>query len=179
MRGSCTRLISHWIASQRGAALPEFALLFPLMLTMIMGAYDVGQALTINQKVISASQIIADLITRNQSIKAQDLQDIIMAGELALDPYDRTPIGYDIVSIEFDDDEDPVELWRVTDNMAENDDAFDRSEGLGEEGEGVVAVSIAYTYKPFFTGFIKDDIVMREVAFLRGRRSAIISCSDC
>ncbi len=171
--------VRSWITSQRAAALPEFALLFPLMVTMIMGTYDVGRALTINQKVISASQIIADLITRNQSIRESDLQDIILSGQMALDPYDRAPFGYDIASLEFDDDDDPQELWRVTDNMIENDDIMNEAIGLGEEGEGVVAVSVSYTYKPFFVAFLTDDIQMREVAFLRGRRSATITCPDC
>ncbi len=168
-----------WTGTQDGAAIIEFALLFPLLLTMIMGCYDIGRALTINQKVISASQIMADLITRNQSISSDDLQDIILAGQMALDPYDRTESGYDIVSFQFNNRGAPVELWRVTDNMAENDDVYDRSVGLGDEGEGVVAVSIAYNYKPFFSRIFREDIVMREVAILRGRRSATINCADC
>ena len=157
----------------------EFALLFPVLLTMIVGVFDVGRALTINQKVISAAQIMADLITRNQSISSGDLQDIVLAGQMALDPYDREPSGYDIVSFRFNNRGNPVELWRVTDNMPENDDADDLSTGLGGEGEGVVAVSVAYTYTPFFSNLLRGDIVMREMAILRGRRSATVTCADC
>ncbi len=179
MRAAPPRPIQNWLRDKRGAALPEFALLFPLLVAMVMGSYDIGRAITINQKVISASQIIADLITRNQSVTFDDLSEIILAGEMALDPYSRDPLGYDIVSMRFDAAGTPLELWRVTDNMIQNDDVFERSVGLGLPGEGVVAVSVSYTYEPFFTGFLRDDINMREVAILRGRRTAAVSCPDC
>lgn len=179
MAAAFTRTARRWLAEEKAAALPEFALLFPVLIAMIMGTYDVGRALTINQKVISASQIIADLITRNQSIDAQGLEDIILAGKMALDPYDRTPIGYDIVSLQYDEDGDPEELWRVTDNMLPSDVAIDRAENLGEDGDGVVAVTISYVYEPYFTDFIQDEVAMQEIAIMRGRRSSTVSCGDC
>ncbi len=179
MKAYLARLGIRWIREQNAAALPEFALLFPILVAMIMGVFDIGRALTINQKVISASQIIADLITRNQNIESEQLDDIIAAGQMALDPYDRAPMGYDIVSIQFDDEGDPQELWRVTDNTDENEDMMDNAIGLGDEGEGVVAVTVTYTYQPYFTQFLRDQVNMQEVAYLRGRRSAIINCEDC
>lgn len=179
MAQACTRILTKWRAGEAGAALPEFALLFPVLLAMIMGMFDIGRAVTINQKVISSAQIIADLITRNQSLNAADLDEIVLAGQMAMDPYDRDPMGYDIVSVEYDEDGAPMELWRVTDNMLENETAFERTEGLGDEGEGVVAVTVAYTYAPYFTSFIEDQVFMQEVAILRGRRSAVVTCEDC
>lgn len=179
MRRDPAPFMHEWIGGVRGAALPEFALLFPLILAMVMGSYDIGRAITLNQKVISSSQIIADLITRQQSVTADALDDIIFAGMLAIDPYDREPFGYDIIGIRFDTNGSPAEEWRVTDNMEPNDDVLDRTIGLGGVGEGVVAVSTAYTYRPFFTGIITDDINMRETAILRGRRTAFVDCLDC
>lgn len=177
MRGAMP--LQRWIREERGAALPEFALLLPILLAMLMGSYDLGRALTINQKVISSSQIIADLITRNPSIDAQMLDDIILAGQMALDPFSREAMGYDIVSIQFDEDNDPFTLWRVTDNMSGNDDVFSRADGLGVENEGVVAVTVSYIYQPFFTAFLRDEIRMEEIAMLRGRRSSVVYCDDC
>jgi hypothetical protein len=47
-------------------------------------------------------------------------------------------------------------------------------ENLGGPGEGVVAVVVNYIYQPFFTGFVIGPIDMQEVAYLRGRKSAIV-----
>jgi len=87
--------------------------------------------------------------------------------------------GYDIASVVFDEDSDPVILWRVTENMAQGDSAIDSTAGLGEEGEGVVVVSVSNDYTPLFSGFVVDVFNMNERAFLRGRKSETVTCSDC
>lgn len=171
--------ITRWVVEEEATAFTETVILMPVLVSLLMGCYDLGQGITTNQKVIGASQIIGDLIARNRSITASDLEDMITAGELAIDPYSREPFGYDIVSVEFDDDGNPDVLWRLTYNTDENDDAVASTEDLGAAGDGLIVVTTTYRYKPFFSHFVVDHINMKEVAFLHGRRSATITCDDC
>jgi Flp pilus assembly protein TadG len=171
--------ILRWAQEERATALIETVILFPVLITLMMGCYDLGQGITVNQKTIAASQIIGDLIARDRSVTLASLEEIITAGELAFEPYTSAPFGYDIVSIQFDADGDPVVLWRVTENAEENEDAVESTEGLGGPGEGVLIVTAVYNYNPYFANFVVDEINMREVAFLRGRRSSTITCDDC
>lgn len=168
-----------YLRDERGVSALEAAMLFPVLFSMLMAIYDLGQGVVINQKTVAASQIIADLISRNEVVNMDLINDITIGGSLALEPYSKVPFGYDVVSIEFDEDGDPIILWRVTNNMDENDGAVDSTIGLGEEGEGVVAVSVVYSYEPFFTNFVVNSFDMKEVAFLRGRKSVTVTCSDC
>jgi Flp pilus assembly protein TadG len=168
-----------YLRDERGVSAIEAAMLFPVLFSMLMAIYDLGQGVVINQKTVAASQVIADLISRSEVVDTDLIDDIVIGGKLALEPYDKTPFGYDIASIEFDEDGDPIVLWRVTDNMDENENAIDSTIGLGEEGEGVIAVSVVYAYEPFFTNFVVDSFDMTEVAFLRGRKSTTVTCSDC
>lgn len=177
--GSMKVMAARWLRDDSGNAMIEAGLLLPLCVTMLMGVYDIGQGLTTNQKVVGASQIMGDLIARDRSVTMTGLQDIIKAGELALQPYDTAPFGYDIVSVQFDDAGDPEILWRVTENTEENDDAVESTKGLGEEGDGLVIVTTSYRFTPFFSDVVLDDIEMKEVAFLHGRRSATVACADC
>lgn len=181
-----TNMISHiihdikrWHAEEQAVAAVEAALLFPVMITLLMGVFDIGNGIVVNQKAITASQIMADLVARNQVVNQTEINDIIVAGRMALEPFPTAPFGYDIVSVEFDDDEEPVVLWRQTFNMTENDTAVDSTGLIAEEGNGVVIVSVGYTFRPFFSNFVVGDINMQEVAFLRGRRSATVLCTDC
>ena len=157
----------------------ETAILFPVLLTMMMAVYDLGQGVVINQKTVAASQIIADLITRQEIVSVDSVSDIVRAGEFAFDPYPSTPFGYDIASVEFDDEADPDVLWRITENMNASDQAIESTTGLGEEGEGVVVVSVQYVYEPYFSNFVVDQFNMTERAFLRGRKSVTVTCTDC
>ena len=170
---------TNYFTDERGVSAMEMAILFPILMAMIMAVFDLGNGIVVNQKTVSASQIIADLITRNEVVDMGLIDDVVNAGELALDPYPRTGFGYDIVSVIFDDDAEPEVLWRVTENMSQGDAAVDLTAGLGEQGEGVVVVTVTNDYEPLFSGFVVDVYNMSERAFLRGRKSTTVECSDC
>ncbi len=169
----------RYAQEERATALIETVILFPVLIALLMAVYDLGQGINMNQKTIGAAQIIGDLVARDESVTMASLQNIIKAGELALAPADTAPFGYDIVSIEFDDDGDPTILWRVTVNTAENVAAVNSTAGLGAEGDGVIVVTAAYNYDPYFSHFAVNNIAMKEVAFLRGRKSSVVTCADC
>lgn len=169
----------RYAAEERGNAAIETVVLFPLLASLLIGCYDLGLGILMNQKTVGASQIIGDLIARNRTITLSGLDDMIKAGELAYEPYSTASFGYDIASVQFDDDGKPVVLWRVTNNMEPNDAAIDSTEGLGPAGDGLVVVTTAYAYEPHFSHFVVPSIDMQEVAFLKGRRSATVACNDC
>ena len=172
--------LSRYVRDEKGMSFTETAILFPVLLSMMMAVYDLGQGVIVNQKTVAASQVIADLVTRNEVVNVDLITDIVNAGELALAPYEvNESFGYDIASVEFDENDEPVVLWRITENMAQDDDAIDSTSGLGVQGEGVVVVNVTYEYDPYFSNFIVDTISMNERAFLRGRKSMTVPCSDC
>ncbi len=45
-----------------------------------MALYDLGQGIIVNHKTINASQIVGDLITRQQNVTMAEIGDIINAG---------------------------------------------------------------------------------------------------
>jgi Flp pilus assembly protein TadG len=169
---------AYW-QDEKGMSFTETVILFPILLSMLMAVYDLGQGVVVNQKTVAASQVIADLITRNEQVTQEMITDIVNAGELALAPYSSEGFGYDIASVEFDEDNQPILLWRESDNMEIIGDKIDSTIGLGIEGEGVVMVSVKYGYIPFFSNFIIDSFDMVETAYLRGRTSLTIPCEDC
>lgn len=171
--------IRSFLKNEDGVSALETAILFPVLFAMLMAIYDLGQGVVVNQKTVSAAQIMGDLVSRYEFVDTALVEDIITGGSLALDPYDKTPFGYDIISVIFDEDGNPEVLWRFTDNMDENQDAVDNSVGLGDEGQGVVIVSVNYSYTPFFTDFVINEFDMTEVSFLRGRKSPTVQCTDC
>lgn len=172
-------LFVRWNCEEKAVAAVESAILFPVMITLLMGVYDIGNGIVINQKAISASQVMADLIARNQVVDSDAISDIAVAGRMAMEPFATGTMGYDMISVEFNEDEEPEVLWRVTNNMVGNDHALDSTEAIAEVGNGIVVVTVSYQYTPFFSHFIVDDISMQEVAYLRGRRSATVLCDDC
>jgi len=169
----------RWWKEESATALMESVILFPVMITLLAGCFDIGQGIILNQKTIGASQIIGDLIGRQRSVTMAMMTDIIEAGKLAYEPYVTTTFGYDIVSVQFDSSGNPKVLWRITKNATKNDTAVNSTKGLGDAGEGVIVVTTVYKYTPYFVNSVISPIDMKEVAFLRGRRTAVVTCTDC
>jgi Flp pilus assembly protein TadG len=170
-----TGFVKRWMAEEDAIASAEAALVFPILLTLLLGTFDMGNGILANQKAIRASQVVADLVTRNMSVDTTDIDEAITAGGLAFEPLDNSTYGIDIISVRFDDDAEPQIVWRETRNMTADPNVLDDVTSLAEAGNGVVVVVVKYLFKPVFAGFVIHDIPMEETAFARGRRSAVVN----
>lgn len=165
---------SSYFSSTEGVAALEAALMFPTLIMMLVSMVDIGNGLLSNQKLITAAQITADLITREANPSLEQRGDAITAGQLAMSPYPLNSYEYNITSFQFDPSGDPDIVWQETSGLSLDSDFVSGLDDLGNAGEGVVAVVVEYVYQPFFTGFVLGPIHMREVAYLRGRKSAVV-----
>lgn len=168
-----TFIRNYW-QDERGTALMEAALLIPSMMALLMGVFDVGNGIILNQRTITASQVAADLVSRDFTVTSAQIDEAVEASSLTFEPYETNAFAIDIVSTEFDDDGEPIILWRETRNMPPNDEAVDSIAGMGDEGDGMLIVTVRYSYVPFFGQMFLSDFDMQEVAFTRGRRSPTV-----
>jgi len=167
--------ITLFAKDKKGSAIVEGAMLFPVLMLLFMGLWDLGHGTLVQQRTITAAQVIGDLVTREKIVNTAMLDNFEVAGRLAYGEMPTGTYGIDILSVEFDDTEMPFALWRETRNATADPDAMDSTAGLGGEGEGVVVVTVTYTYAPKFSNVFTGNINMRERAYLRGRRSQTVT----
>ncbi len=168
-------IFRRWKCENHAVAAIESAFVFPIMLLILVGVYDLGNAILVNQKTIRASQIVADLVTRENVITDESLAEAIEAGRLAFAPLSSESYGVDIVSIRFDENSDSEIVWRETVNMTPIANPLGKVSALASPNEGVVIVSVVYDYKPLISGFAISEINMLETAFSRGRSKSVIT----
>ncbi|MGB4106509.1 MAG: TadE/TadG family type IV pilus assembly protein [Alphaproteobacteria bacterium] len=169
-------LPGRWVRETEAVATVEATLVFPILLTILLGTFDMGNGLLANQKAIRASQIVADLVTRNMTVSEEEIEEAITAGSLAFEPLDSSSYGVDIVSIRFDEEAEPEIVWRETSiGMSANQNVLDDVASLAEADNGVVVVTVGYVFEPVFAGFLLNTMPMQETAFARGRRSAVVN----
>lgn len=168
--------INHFLRDTSGLAATEFALVLPVMLALLLGVVDIGTALLLDKKTMSASQIAADLLTRRPTATSADISDAYAAARMAIQPYNTNDFGIDIASIQFQgSNNNPVVLWRETYNMPPNANATSLVNGLGVQGEGVLVVTARYAYDPMFTHGVLTGKNLQEVAVTRPRRGSFIA----
>lgn len=168
-----TLMKKFWKDTEAIAAV-EAAMIFPILLTLLLGTFDAGYGVLAAQKTIRASQVTADLIARYRTVSNADLESAIEAGRLAMNPFNTDSYGVDITSIEFDEDGNPEQLWCETQNMTANANVLQSVSALSSPDEGVVVVTVKYDFEPAFSGFIFNTIPMRETAFVRGRLTSTV-----
>ncbi|MGN7439168.1 MAG: TadE/TadG family type IV pilus assembly protein [Alcanivorax sp.] len=168
------QLIKRWKDEEHGLAAIEAAMIFPIMLMLLVGVFDAGNAILANQKTIRASQVVADLITRQNIVSDADINEAIEAGKLAFEPIDSSSYGVDIISIRFDEDANSEIVWRETRNMPPVSNPLSDVSAVQSANEGVVMVSVAYNYEPLFAGFVMTAFGMEERAFSRGRSTPVV-----
>lgn len=163
------KMIDKYMRQEEGMAALESAFIFPVLLVLLLGTFDLGQGILAAQKTIRASQVTADLIARHRAVNTGEINEAIEAGRLALIPFADESYGYDILSVEFDQNLDPQILWRQTANMTPEDDVLLTLDNLGSEGEGLIIVQVRYDFEPAFADFVIGTIQMHEIAFVKGR----------
>ena len=168
-------LIGAWFRDEQGVSSVEFTLLFPLIVTMLLGTADIGYSLWLQRKLLSAAQSAGDLLTREDSLDAAKVAEAIRAAEMILQPFAADGLAYDVIGVEFRvNNGQPMVSWRTTRNMLPDPRFPAAAAGLGARGEGVIGVVMIYTYRPVFFGSFIGDIEMQETAILRGRKVTLI-----
>ena len=163
------------LRDERGTAVVEFAFLLPIMLMLFIGVVEVTNLLRLDRKVVAAAQTTADLVTQRREVSDAQLNDILRAAELILEPFPASALSIGIAGVEFDaDDGDPEVDWTKSRNGGSVADATDLAEGLGAPGEGVVVVRVSYSYTPMFFDFVMSATSIDETAVLRPRRSTFV-----
>ena len=170
------RLFSYtrYCKEENGVSALEVGLLFPILITMLVSIIDAGNAFLCNQKLINAAHTMADLITRESNPTLDQRDDAVIAGQEAIKPFALDTFEYNMSSFQFVPNGSPVTIWEQTSGITISPSITSNMTNLGSAGEGVVVVRVAYTYRPFFTGFIIGEIEMDEYAYMRGRRSAVV-----
>jgi Flp pilus assembly protein TadG len=175
LRDRVFNFAARWGRCEEGLAALEAAYIFPVLLVLLLGTFDLGNGILASQKAIRASQVTADLVTRNIVARSSDIDEAIEAGRLALSPFPTDSYGVDIISIRFDSAARASIAWRETRNMASSDGILQRVESLAEPNGGIMVVVVEYLFEPAFAGFVVGEIPIQEVAFSRGRKSAVVS----
>ncbi|MDG2479606.1 MAG: TadE/TadG family type IV pilus assembly protein, partial [Alphaproteobacteria bacterium] len=74
-------------ANDRGVAATEFALILPILILLLFGTVEIGNALLLDKKVTMASQTAADLIAQQKVVTGRDITNIWAAIDNIILPY--------------------------------------------------------------------------------------------
>ena len=170
------RLFKRFRTETRGVALVEFALILPMMLTLLIGVIEVSNLTRLDRKVTNAAHTATDLVSQNSSLSEAELTDIYKAVELSLFPFDQNMIRVAIVSYVYDPDDGSSSVdWSENSNGGSIGNAAMLVDDLGVPGQSLVVATVQYNYSPLFGDFLFDGFTIEESAFSRPRNGAKVT----
>ncbi|WP_262691844.1 TadE/TadG family type IV pilus assembly protein [Kordiimonas aestuarii] len=175
-------LLARLRRDQGGAILTELALSVPIFLTLLTGVTEVGNYMLMNLKLQHTVVSIADLVTRDETISEDVIDDIFKAVPQILNPFPTGDKSLTIVS-SISQTEDVVAsvFWQRS-----GGGSLDADSALGAEGdpvnlpagltlrdnETILATEVYYRYEPLVFDFIPTKTI-RKVSYFRPRIGAL------
>ncbi|UWU28249.1 pilus assembly protein [Rhizobium sp. WSM1274] len=191
LRNPFTRLVlmaRRLIRDRKGAGAIEFAILFPVLIMLYIGAFEITIGLSVSKRVTRAAGTVADLITQQQSVTKSALAQMPSVATAIFVPYNSTALTLKITGITIDASANAKVLWSWAKDgtvpYAKNSTVSNVPADMKTANSFLVRteLSIPYTMFLFAPNFMPDGmrtITISRSYFYRQRQGDSIPCGDC
>lgn len=164
-----TGLLARFARDCRAVAALEFALVLPVLVLVLFGTVEIGNALLLDRKVTAAAQTAADLVAQQKSVTAGDVANIWRAIDNIIAPFNTAGTTYRLLSMVADEDGNVTIDWQQSRGAAGALQRLTLPAGLATPNESVIVAQITYSYVPVFGDLIFGSYDITDVAYLRPR----------
>lgn len=191
LRNPFTRLAltaRRLIRERQGAGAIEFAILFPVLVMLYIGAFEITIGLSVSKRATRAAGSIADLVTQQQSVTKSTLAEMRSVATAIFVPYNSSSLTLKITGITVDASANATVLWSWAQDgsvpYAKNAAVSDIPSDMKTANSFLVRseLSIPYTMFLFAPNFMPDGvrtITISRSYFYRQRQGDSIPCGDC
>lgn len=171
-------LLARLLPDRQAIAAIEFALMLPVLVAFSAGTMEFSRLIMLVQKLQSGAFILADLTARDRTLSEEQLNNIFLAIDNVVQPFDFPAGGRAVVtSIGVNAANHPVVNWQRA-----GTGSFPAVSVIGEEGaeatlpngldisagETVIAAEVFYQFTPLFDIWL-DPKVIHRISFYRPR----------
>ena len=169
----------------RGVAAVEFAFIAPIMLVMLLGAVEATRAISIDRRLSVVTATVADLVSREEQLSAQDVTAIYDIVAQVMSPFEAAPLSISIIPVKARNGE--IVSYVAPQNVPSfNGGALPGkcqrvpiAPGLIDltpnSPDSVILVRASYAYTPLFVGMVMNSARWEEQSFSKPRKR---SCVD-
>ena len=175
-----SRILPRFLRDTFGSPLIEFALVAPLLVTMLIGAVDFGRYILLNQKLSRAASTLGDLLAREDVITSQDFPGIFAAADQIMAPFEIGDDGVLVLTIAAVDTDGTSRVVNRQQSPASatlagrfgsvGDVLTGAPDGLLVSiGDVLIIAEVRYRYSAWMFDILKDNDDLYYVTFFRPR----------
>lgn len=171
------RRIRRWPSDERGVALIEAAIIFPLLVMMFLGMIELSQAFTLKRRVQNVATATADLVAQYPTVTTANLNDIAAIGAQLMLPFSSTGLTLSITSVAEDSQKNITVQWSCSWSSLSSSGNCTASgaaytglpSGLLSPGQTVIIGKTSYSYKPTIGEFLSGGLTFTASSYYRPR----------
>lgn len=92
------RGLRRLFGDREGVSLIEFAFMAPILVSLLIGSFEIARFVLLNQKLNRLASNSSDLVTRSETMSEAELDNIFAAGEFITSPFKLANKGVVIIS---------------------------------------------------------------------------------
>jgi len=179
-------LCRRFVASTRGVAAIEFAIIMPVLLVTLLATFDAGQAISIYMKVRAATYTLAAITNQysmSAPIQSTDMQAITGATSAVLSPFPSTPATVIITQVKQNSATQAVVSWSYSMNgtayaagttWAGLPSNLTTNNACGSYPCYFIYAQVSYTFTPSFGYFVTGTLNFSDNLYTTPRSSNCI-----
>jgi len=169
----------RFLTSTRGVAAVEFAIMFPILVTLFLASVDAARAIAIYTKVRSATFTLDAITNQYTTIQSADMSAILGATSVVLAPYSSSPVVVVLSQIKVSSATSAAVNWSATLNGT----ALTQNSSITVPANFASCPSypcyliygkVSYAYTPLFMYFTKSAITVSDSLYMTPRVSECI-----
>jgi Flp pilus assembly protein TadG len=175
---------------ESGVAAIEFGLVISILIVILMGCFEAGRYILLNQKLDRTSTSVVDLIAQANSVTVGVLSDTYAAAEEQTRPFDLAGHGRVVISSVYKPDTSSAKVqWQCAGGGSytsatstvggEGANAAMPTTFTVDVGENIVVAEVFYDYEPFLFEGIFQPAIIRHASFMRPRGSLLVTDPGC
>lgn len=162
------RFLIRMAADRKGAAAAEFALIFPVLFVLNIGAAEALQVYQVQRNVAHMAAVMADITAQSRSVTDAEVQDILSASVSIIHPFPKTSLQQRVTSLSANSSGSVSQDWTAKKDYTGTAGATVPSGYLGAN-ESVIVTDVVYDYRPTFGFFLPDNIRFTRHGYARPR----------
>jgi Flp pilus assembly protein TadG len=179
--------LRRFARDERGIGAIEFAILFPVLLMLYLGAFELTIALSVEKRASRSAGSIADILTQQSSITKSSLAEMPSVAGAIFAPYATTGLTLKITGVAIDSGSNATVAWSWAQDGSKpysTGSAVTVPSNIGQAGSFLVRTELAIPYQliSFGSDFLpagSSQITISRQYFYRPRTGSSVACTDC
>lgn len=187
------RLAGRGWRDRRGVAITEFALVLPVLMTLLYGAIEITRYIFITQKVEKLAHTVADVTGQSDKVSITQLEQMMAATSDIMNPYGMGPNGRVFISSVYrkPGDANATIVWQYprAGSTDTGGGSLAASSALGAKGqvpvlptgfsvderEDVIVAEVFYRFSPLLTTRFFGTTTIYRSTFYKPRFGALLN----